>query len=103
MKDGKPAFVVIPFDEYLRLFPEHAVINAGKTIPGEVVGLVISKGYPLVRAWREYKGLTQKEVAERMGISQAALSQMESGEKHLRRATLEKLAMAMAVSVEQLR
>ena len=38
-----------------------------------------------------------------MGITQAALSQMEAGEKRLRKATLEKLAMAMGISVEQLR
>ncbi len=103
MQDGKPAFVVIPFDEYVRLFPETSGIPEGKPIPREVVGLTIKKGYPLVRAWREYKGLTQTEVAERMGITQAALSQMEAGEKRLRKATLEKLAIAMGISVEQLR
>jgi len=48
-------------------------------------------------------GLTQKEVAEKIGITQAALSQMESGEKKLRKATLEKLAEALGVSVEQIR
>jgi len=47
--------------------------------------------------------LTQTEIASRMGISQAALSQMESGEKKLRKASLEKLAKALGVTVEQLR
>lgn len=99
MQDGKPTFVVIPFDEYVRLFSK----ASRNPIPHEVVGLTIKKGYPLVRAWREYKGLTQTEVAERMGITQAALSQMEAGEKRLRKATLEKLATAMGIGVEQLR
>ncbi|MDP2853523.1 MAG: helix-turn-helix transcriptional regulator [Smithellaceae bacterium] len=63
----------------------------------------LDKGYTLARAWREYLGLTQKEVASRMGISQAALSQMESGEKKLRKASLEKLAEALELNVEQLR
>lgn len=103
LQDGKPAFVVIPFDEYVRLFPEASGDHEGKPIPREVVGLTISKRYSIVRAWREYKGLTQTEVAERMGITQAALSQMESGEKRLRKATMEKLAVAMGISVEQLR
>jgi transcriptional regulator with XRE-family HTH domain len=57
----------------------------------------------LDRAWREYLGLTQKDVAEKMRIAQAALSQIESGEKKLRKATLEKLAQALGVSVEQIR
>ena len=79
-------------DEYARLFPEAIRIPEGDAIPHEVVGLTIKKGYTLVHAWREYLRLTQTEVAERMGITQAALSQMEAGRKHLRKATLEKLA-----------
>jgi transcriptional regulator with XRE-family HTH domain len=47
-------------------------------------------------------GLTQKEVAVKMGITQAALSQMESSKKKLRKATLEKLASALGIDVEQL-
>jgi predicted transcriptional regulator len=102
MQDGKPAFVVIPYDEYMRLFPKAPRIPEGDAIPHEVVGMTIRKGYTLVRAWREYLGLTQTEVARRMGITQAALSQMESGEKRLRKATLEKLAAAMGIGVDQL-
>ncbi|MDP2752638.1 MAG: helix-turn-helix transcriptional regulator [Rhodocyclaceae bacterium] len=57
---------------------------------------------PNLRAWREYLGLTQAEVAERAGITQAALFQMESGEVKLRKATREKLAKAMGLTTEQL-
>jgi DNA-binding XRE family transcriptional regulator len=103
MQDGKPAFVVIPFDEYVRLFPEAPRIPEGDAIPHEVVGLTIKKGYTLVHAWREHLKLTQTQVAERMGITQAALSQMEAGRKRLRKVTLEKLAAAMGIDVEQLR
>lgn len=102
MKDGKPVFVVIPFEEYVRLFPKTPRVPDGDAIPHEVVSLTIKKRYTLLRAWREYLGLTQKAVAERMGITQAALSQMESGEKRLRKATLEKVAAAMGIGVEQL-
>ena len=103
MQDGKPAFVVIPFDEYVRMFPKTARVPEGDAIPHEVVGLTIKKGYTLARAWREYLGLTQKEVAGRIGITQAALSQMEAGEKRMRKTTLEKLAVAMGIGIEQLR
>jgi len=102
MQDGKPVFVVIPFDEYLRLFPEAAGLLEGKPIPREVVGLTIGKGYTLIRSWREYKGLTQKDLARRIGITQAALSQMESGDKRLRKVTLEKLAAALGIDADQL-
>jgi transcriptional regulator with XRE-family HTH domain len=47
--------------------------------------------------------LTQAEVAEKAGITQAAFSQMEAGGKRMRKATLEKLAVAMGLNVEQIR
>ena len=97
-KDGKPAFAVIPYEEYLRLLPK----DEDETVPHEVVGLVIKKGMNLVKAWRTHLGLTQREVAKRAGISQAALSQMEKSANELRTATLEKLARAMGISAEQL-
>jgi DNA-binding XRE family transcriptional regulator len=97
-KDGKPAFAVIPYEEYLRLLPE----DEDETVPHEVVGLVIKKGMNLVKAWRTHLGLTQREVAKRAGISQAALSQMEKSTNELRTTTLEKLARAMGISAEQL-
>jgi DNA-binding XRE family transcriptional regulator len=98
-KNGKPAFAVIPYEEYLRWLPK----DQEATIPHEVVGLVIKKGMNLVGAWRTHLGLTQKEVAGRAGITQAALSQMEKSSSELRTTTLEKLARAMGISVEQLR
>lgn len=102
-QDGHPAFAVIPYEEYVRTFWKTPRIPESGNIPNDVVWLSIDKGYTLARAWREYLGLTQKEVASRMGISQAALSQMESGEKKLRKASLEKLAGALGVTIEQLR
>lgn len=97
-KDGKPAFAVIPYEEYLGLFPK----DEDAAVPHEVVGLIIKKGMNLVKAWRTHLGLTQREVAKRAGISQAALSQMEKSTNELRTKTLEKLAHAMNLSVEQL-
>ena len=97
-QNGKPAFAVIPYDEYLKLLPDEDV-----TIPHEVVRLVVKKGMNLVKAWRAYLGMTQTEVAKKAGISQAALSQMEKSGNKLRTATLEKLARVMDLSVEQLK
>ena len=97
-QNGKPAFAVIPYEEYLRLLPPEDV-----TIPHEVVGLVVRGGMTLVKAWRTYLELTQVQVAKKAGMSQAALSQMEKGEKNLRTETLKKLAAAMGLDVEQIR
>ncbi len=97
-QNGKPAFAVIPYEAYLKLLPPEE-----STIPHEVVGLVVKNGMNLIKAWRTYLGLTQSQVAKEAGISQAALSQMENKEKNLRTKTLEKLAIAMKLDVEQLR
>ena len=99
-QDGVPAFAVIPYNDFLSAFPEYKEDDA---VPHEVVGLVIKKGYNLVKAWRGYLGKKQKEVAKKAGITQAALSQMERAENPNRSATLEKLAAAMDISVELLR
>jgi len=66
------------------------------------VGLIVKKGYNTVKAWRVYLGLTQKEVADKAGMTQSALSQMESSDNEMRTGTLEKLATALGVSVGQL-
>ncbi|HAT50974.1 MAG: helix-turn-helix transcriptional regulator [Nitrospirae bacterium] len=105
MQDGKPAFVVIPYEDFQRLLPEVATVHSPSehTIPHTVAKATLLNGVSLVRAWREYLGLTQAELADRMGITQAALSQMEQLNAKLRKPTLEKLAIAMDLSVKQLR
>lgn len=95
--DGKPAFVVMPYTDFVRQYARDRDL-----IPNEVAGKMLVDNMPAARAWREYLGLTQAEVAERAGISQAALAQMESGEHKTRKATREKLAAALAITVGQL-
>jgi hypothetical protein len=46
--------------------------------PNEVVEKSVVKEKGLVLAWREYKGISQAEMAKRLGITQAAYTQMES-------------------------
>ena len=97
---GIPLFAVIPYEDYLKLLPEEEIND---TVPQEVAERAILEDMPLLKAWRLHLGLTQKKVAQRAGISQSALSQMERTENPNRTATLEKLAKAMDLSPEQLR
>jgi len=96
--NGEPAFAIIPYEDYLKLIPQ----DKDEYIPNEVVGLMVKKRYNSIKAWRIYLGLTQKEIAQRAGITQAALSQMEKSDNELKTATLEKLAKAMGLSIEQI-
>ncbi|WP_320043229.1 helix-turn-helix domain-containing protein [uncultured Desulfobacter sp.] len=100
-QNGVPVFAVIPYEEYIKAFPEKRT-DENALIPHEVVSILVDKDCNLVKAWRLHLGFTQKEVAAKAGISQAALSQMEKADNHLRNSTLSKLAAAMNLTVDQL-
>ena len=96
-QDGKPAFVVIPYEEYLRLYArKHGLV------PQAVVDLAFDNDWTLLKAWRKHLGLSQREVAQRAGMSQAAYSQIESGKHKTQERTLRKIADALGLTVEQL-
>ncbi len=78
-------------------------MNEDVTIPHEVVRAVVKNEYSWARAWREYLGLTQKEVAEKMGIAQTDYIKMEDSTKKLADGTAIKLAGALGIDPEQLR
>lgn len=93
-EDGKPAFVVIPYAQYKQQAKD-------VTVPHAVVVLMIDNDWTILRAWREHLRKTQQEIADRMGISQAAYSQFETSPK-LRKASREKLADALGILPAQL-
>lgn len=97
-KDGQPAFVVVPYDQFRRM---RGGFTQG-TVPNAVVNLSFERGVSPMAAWREHFGLTQSEVAQRIGITQAAYAQMERV-KQPRKQTLLKVAVAMGLEPEQLR
>ncbi|MBI4827488.1 MAG: helix-turn-helix transcriptional regulator [Nitrospinae bacterium] len=94
--DGAPEYAVVLYDDFMALMGDKA------RIPHAVARRTIIDGVGLVRAWREHKGLTQKNLADRAGITQAALSQMEKPGAKPHRATIRKLANALGVGEEQL-
>jgi len=96
LQDGKPAFAVVPYDDFVKL------IHPEPTIPHEVVGMVVKNGYSLLRAWREYLGKSQEEVAAVLGVKQSAVSQQEASGRKPRKVTLKKWAAVLGVDVEQL-
>lgn len=96
-ESGKPAFVVVPFARFQTLT---GGFTPG-TVPNAVVGMVFDDGLSPIKAWREYLRLTQAEVAERLGVSQAAYAQMENAKKP-RRITRAKIAEALGIELEQM-
>ena len=98
--DGAPLFVLVPYDEYMTRTerPDEQVL-----LPHEVVKLAVVEGKGIIRAWREHLGLTQAELAGRLGITQSAYAQQERRTSGLRHGTRVRLAKALGIEPEQLR
>ena len=98
---GNPAFVLIPRDEFKRIRP---LLDGDKTrpigIPQAVVEAHLLREIPMIRAWRDHIGITQRELAARIGVSQAAVAKLEKPTAKPRRATLAKIDEALGISVE---
>ncbi|MCD8522582.1 MAG: helix-turn-helix domain-containing protein [Saccharospirillaceae bacterium] len=70
---GNPLYAVVPFDEYQALLEADNQV----TIPHEVVTLMIEKDISPMAAWRKHRGLSQVQMAEKLGITQGAVAQAE--------------------------
>ena len=104
MHQGTPVAVVVPYDEYTAAFAGVAGQKITEpTVPHEVAARVLKEQISPIRAWREYLGLTQSEVAARMQVSQSAFAQLEAPEAKPRLNTLKKVATALGLAVEQLK
>lgn len=53
----------------------------------------------LIRETRKSKGLTQKELGERIGVAEATLSRFENGNQNLTLETLQRLSVALSVNL----
>lgn len=114
-KDGKPEWAIIPYEVYQRLLEEaemlqdirdydeaKAAIDHGvELIPGEVTYAILDGENP-IRVWREYRGMTQQQVADKAGISKPYLSQLESGQRKGTTEVLMVIAKALNVSLDDL-
>ncbi len=115
-KNGQPEWAVVPYEEYQRLVEEAemlqdiqdydkvklAIANGDEElIPSEVTYALLDGENP-IRVWREYRGLTQQQVAEVVGISNPYLSQLESGQRKGSAEVLAGVARALNVSLDDL-
>ena len=111
-KGGKPAFVVIPIEEWRRIEAvledraDKAAVRAflkspAETFPDAVVAAILEGTHP-IKAIREYRGLTQVELARACGTSSVYISQIERGKRRSGRKLLAKLAKILGVASDLL-
>ena len=115
-RDGKPEWAVLPYEEYLALLEQaeeledirdydaaKAALERGEDelIPGEIVHAILDGENP-IKVWREYRGLTQQQLADRAGISKPYLSQIETGKRKGATEILSAIAKALDVSLDEI-
>ena len=111
---GQPAFVVIPWRDYERLTREdaeailsdeehydRATASNDESFPIEVVDQLLAGQNP-ISVYRNYRGLTQNELATAADINTVYLSQIETGKRTGSTKTLAVLAKALKVTVDDL-
>lgn len=91
-EQGNKLSAVVPISVFERLIKEVGLAlfspdisqasgsQDDELVPHEVVEIMVSKGVTIQAAWRLHRGMTQKEVAEKLGIKQAAVSQFEKSD-----------------------
>ena len=112
---GVPVAVTMTFDEYLRLDPEaaerhleisesadlDAIVENDEFFPAEVVNRIMEGESP-VRVYREYRGLTQGDLADRAEVSNNYISMIETGRVRPSRKLQYKLAAVLGVDYDDL-
>ena len=115
-KDGRPEWAVLPYDEYERLLAAMEMLQdmqaydevqqalasgEEELVPAEVADRLIDGENP-IRVWREYRGMTQAELAEHAQISAAYLSQLETGKRAGTTEVLGRVALSLQVVIDDL-
>lgn len=72
-----------------------------EAIPAAFADRLIDGENP-IRVYRELRGLSARELADKTGISAAFLSEIENGKKEGGVSTLKKMAQALGVTIDDL-
>jgi DNA-binding XRE family transcriptional regulator len=71
------------------------------TVPLQVVKAKLDGAHPL-KAWREYRDITQTELASRSAVARDLIAQIETHKKQGSVMTLDRLARALDIPIEAL-
>ncbi len=104
--------VTIPREEYEALLAardeledisayDRAKADGGDSIPDEYVGRILDGETPL-RVFRDWRGLTQAQLAETSGVNRVQIANIEGGKASGSVETLKRLAEALGLAVDDL-
>lgn len=104
--------VLLPLEEYERLVDASDVVEADRVradiaagrdemIPAEIVNRILAGESP-VRVWRQHRGLSARDVAEKTDLSAAYISEIETGKKDGSVSAMKKIAETLGVEIDDL-
>ncbi|MCZ2127632.1 MAG: helix-turn-helix transcriptional regulator [Anaerolineales bacterium] len=115
-KNDRPEWAVVPYETYLELVEKAEMLldvqdydNAKKSlqrgddelIPSEIVDAILD-GENAIKVWREFRKMSQQEVAEKSGISIPYLSQLETNKRTGSVEVLSAIAKTLNTSLENI-
>lgn len=114
-KNGQPEWAVLPYEIYLQLVEDAEMlqdihdydmakqaIEAGEELIPSKVAYALVDGENPIKVWREYRGLTQQQLAETADLSPAYLSQIESGKRTGTAEILKSIATALSLTLDDI-
>lgn len=113
LREGQPEYAVLPYDLYTQLVDDaemlqdvrdydeakQAIADGEELVPSSVVYAIIDGENP-IKVWREYRGLTQHELAKTAVISPSYLSQIETGKRKGKTAVLQAIARSLNLTLD---
>ncbi len=114
--DGKPEWAIVPYEIYLKLVEEAEMLadlrdydtekasiekEEQELVPAELTFAILDGQNP-VKVWREYRRLSQQQLADAAGISRPYLAQIETNKRTGSTASLLAIAKALEVSIDDI-
>ena len=100
-ENGLPAFVVLPIEEYETLLYKLEDVDGSERFPLDLVETIASGIHP-IKAFREYRKLSQVALAKQAAISRQYLSQIENHERTGTTKVLKAIAQVLNVDLDDI-
>jgi DNA-binding XRE family transcriptional regulator len=116
-KDGMAEYAVVPIEEYNLLLEKAEELDdviafdkaahelesgQDELLPVAIAKRLVSGRESRLKVWREFRGLTQEQLAAQAGISQGQVALIEGGKREGKVSVLKGLANALHVDLDDL-
>jgi DNA-binding XRE family transcriptional regulator len=111
--EGKPAYVVVRYEAWQELLEQAEDADAVRAydrakaqrdqeaVPIAVADALLA-GHNPMRVWREYRRMTQDQLAQAAGVRRAYVAQLEGGRRRGSTPVLARIARALGVDIDDL-